>query len=617
MSINLVMKFTIVLPFFFTLCAGSVLFPTPASKARFLRRAEKSREMLLDNLKGHFLINEPRVVVEEIVTGMDSNEVFEREANYFLSLPIELLCLIFDHLDPESLLDNFKILCKQANRLAKQVIKHILKRFGNCFAFDEDWFNEDIYRIISKNFPSNISIKSSEVYDYLELMTLKWILREEECSANSNLPRHIYFCVISFFHEIFYGLESYLPTTENEWIASFGIKIQKYEFPRTKKYFFNMKLCDSVRMALEFLSQKPSIQEQREFYDRNIEVLRFFEKDFLVFQQNWVSGPLSDAEAEKFLGSSFRVIGYPEAIIKNIKASKEMFVARSPSIRFFPHNPYIRGLFRNSNFEIENSYNYIFSRDLQHPFIFDEILQFPDFKAQWLFYDMMMRLKMPLIIKIDIMAKLIKSGLLKLHSHDVISRLLFETAPFRRLPFFELLMLESPVFINFASDYRFYFNTIERRHFYMKSSRRALIFKTQIARDNPLALIFYIGPHAEEFKALIASKFNLNVKYRFDCEIPPFPDAWADETFNNRFQGREVTFKRIIAEMDNESYRNIFGLDTLEPEPEDDTEYPLFSLQAYFNDPNNARVPVQLSDLLCKCIRQVFSGFSDCFMSFY
>lgn len=532
-----------------------------------------------------------------------------------LLLPRDVLIIIMDFLDLDSLSKSFGPLCKQTERLKRHVIRSKLILFGNSFVFEQDWFNQDIYKFIKKHFPPNISIKRPEIYDHLELMTLKWILDEEQIE----LPRHIYFSVISFFHEIVFGLEAYVPISEDEWIASFGIKIQKYDLPLTKEFFFALHEKSQTRvsrntiMALEFLSQKPSIEEQKEFYNQNEHLLRYFHQFFLIFRQKWTTGPLSNEEARDFLVPIPSIIGYPEAIIKNIKNPEQLskfFKYRKSysrirksikfektNVRSLPINPFSRGLFRNSNFEVSNAFTYLWSRDLFNPFVLEEAQQFEDFDAFDLFFETV-AMKMPLILQFDILAKLLRSGLMKLNEFSESSRALLNHAFELHLPIFELLMLESPTLINFVSPHGYNGSKFEDG-LYMRKTRMALFFETQIALDNPLAVILLLGTLAERYKDLIVGKFNLDVKYQFDGEIPHFPVDWVGSSFAKTFKGRVLSFKKILSIFNKKSYKKAFGLDPFAV-PVDSysiANFPVHSFSAFVRDPNNALI-TDKADLL-------------------
>lgn len=546
-------------------------------KSDLIRRSESAREMLGDHLKRFYSADE--IVSQKVNINEECSETI---------LPTHLwteMCGFLDY----STLRNFGYTCKQAEMAKKHAITLRLKSFNPGYLFEEPWFNEVVYSILNEHFPYNIQFNSEEIHDRIELMVLKYILDDY---THLKVPRYIYLAVVSFIHGTVYGLEAHVPESEEEWIYDFGVKLQGFNLKLSREYFFDHQnnyygefLTNKLLEALEFLSTRPDLLAQKQFSARHYfgpALKQVFKANELAAKAN-----LTEEQALKLLTELATADCYSEKLLDRIEVTER--VHRLAKRAYSRHNEkawFMRALFRKSGDPVTDATSYLWSRDLTNPFDLNEARSFEDFDAREIMTKVL-RNKLPFLVQLDIMTKLVRSGVLNAETSQIGPESVFFKLLYSHLPFYELLLLESPKLVNLI-DPEGDDDDCSPLEIHEKS-RFGLLFETQFTENNPLALIFVLGNNLKNYKDRIIGRFNLNVKYCFDGDFSGFACGIFTKHLLKSLNGQTLTFKQIVKKLESNLVYAAFGLNKnlLKKESSENTEdYPVYSLKQYFQDPN-------------------------------
>lgn len=504
-----------------------------AASSEFLYKTESSRNMLLTNLAKFYDKSGP------ITFQISSNG---------LGLPTPVLIKISSYLDPNSL-NSFSKCSKEASTIEIDTINARLWEFSPYFHFAEDWFNEVMHKLINENFPYNVKLEDDETPDYLSLMTLKYVLNEYSLK---NIPKYVYLAILSFFHEIVFEPNSHVPTNEDEWKYFFGQTIQQYNLPLTSEYYYNYLRniqpsqlptnTEDLITIFEFLSQKPNIDEQISFFSNENYANLYSPSKILVSNSE-----MSPEEELDFIN---------ELSLYGPMSSKILDCFEKPQVleAFFEQNLFntesntwlIPDLYRLFGFGASDSrLAYILTRNHANRFSLDEFLSLGGPNEIIKYFEEVLRARMPFLIKFDIIASIIRSNVLNLSKYSPSLREMLDRCfKVKSSPIYELILMESPSHVHFSNLYRFIMNPDYLQEY--EYERIMLALRTQFSRENPIALLYFLGPSIYKYGHYILNNYNMNVRYLIDFNptthlFHSFPSIQLEE-----MAGQVVSFKQIL-----------------------------------------------------------------------
>lgn len=392
----------------------------------------------------------------------------------------------------------------------KESIRHRLWSFSPYLLFKDDEFNTIVHEILVENYPETFSLNDPRTPDKTVLMVLKYAFHEEK--KIELLPRYIYLGIISFFFEMVFGKDIPVPVHSDTQIVHFLAEmVQKYDLPESLKYFYRVlrsprkrgQFFDQANLnakainLLSFLSKKPSVPKQLEFYRSTLKHDNVFDHNL----QNLLLSNLSSSDKSKSILADLVNIGptISTSSFSRIRPGHDEFLKTLIDNHWFSPNLY-------KSFGIESNspvINYVWSRDYNHPFsikafkakIGEEV---PDFFVQT---------NIPYILKLNMMGKVFKEyyGQIPLTKCSMYDPELFE-----------MLVEEDLLPPIKASDYTIFRNvnefTLNSR--FMEAFIR--IFQRLFNPDAPLLPLLFLGKKVKYFKDQIRGKFDLNVIYSFN-----------------------------------------------------------------------------------------------------
>lgn len=548
------------------------------NKEERARLSVRGRELLMNNLIRFHACLDPVQLISA------SND-YVPQGN---QLPQDLLVYLGNEILCSSEINNMFSTCHYANQTRIQMINDRLVQFNEHYLFEEQWMNNLMYVIIKEHFPGNINLNNENIHDHIELMTLKYI---ERCHKQipESIPRPLYHAILTFFHETVYGPRQMVPSDLSSWLGFMCSKITGFKFPLTIN-FLTLNFEQSIHARyFEFMLEPRTRAEKEQFLLHNISSYMGPEdvSSYFIFDWNF-EGTLSEEHAKKFLEKLTESQIYSEHLLNRIELTPiiDEFLMR-PSIEYASSfEMYRQYLQRKSGIsfseQISDCETYIRTRDLNNPLNLAELQSFKDFEP-WKAFHLTATKELPHLTKMDMLSKLIRSGLVPLCFVEELSWLsswsVLEMFAVDSLPFFELVLIEYPYLINLIDLYSSSYSTISER-------RKDLILETQYARNNPLASLSFI-----RINNAFPGEYNLNVKYIIDCD----PEDLDDTIFQGLKiilgnSNRTLTFRRILKLLGNGIISMAFGLsspDDFQESAEQKASYPVISMRAFLNNPNS------------------------------
>lgn len=540
---------------------------------------QKVNQMLLDNLFRYY-------------AGF-SHEDLEYQPG---GIPMEIINSTFAFTGMEGLQAS-QLVSKSFASRSNEFIRFRLRYFSPHLVFEADWFNLLVLQIIFDTFPLDARLKDPETPDYLALLTLKYILNEN--GTGKRAPKYVYLAILSYLHEIVFGSETRVPIKIEHFHYFYAETVQNYPLPRTKARFFalindngiyNGELKANMNTIFEFLESRPSRDEKTRFYythrvlvDNCGSVFKFifkeaaFPKQIVSVEQ--IRSMLVDMSMIDSTVSTrvFNYIRKTENLSRKLKSiENNRFFKWIFHELEFPHNP------------VREYIRYAKSIDHNNPFHLSTLLELlGNYSIHQCFYDIA-EARIPYHYKLDILTKILQSGLLKLNDYNgTMAFFIAYHTHDSTLGFFELLCRESPTLINLKNYYSGGRNLIER----FNERDFATLIETQTSFTNPLPSIFFYNSCSKTHPSL-KSKFvyNLSVLYRFEDDFSAYTHNFSFQRTLKNFAGRTLPFRQILNEINHTEMRD----DLLENEPvqlvfahqedDEDVYIPTFSAEKYFEE---------------------------------
>lgn len=470
-----------------------------------------------------------------------------------------------------------------------QTVNDRLVEFNKYYLFEEQWLNCVMYIIIKEYFPENFTLESEGIHDCVELMTFEYIFKIREAICKF-VPIHLYHAILTFFHDTIYGPGQNVPSDILSWQTYISFKITGIDLSRTIAFFKSILWENDFTEFLRFMLQSESPDERKQYFNENRHFLGF-DRNAVHFEWNF-DGYLPENDAESLIDALGEGQIYSEHILDKIELTESIdeYLSSMVGSRHI-YRRFQRYLYRKFGVQMEECINncesYIESRDLDNPFGLEVLQSFDDFEP-WSAFRIVATKDLPYLIKMDMLSKLVRSELVPLNLIEpmnnsqlkpVLQKLIEED-----LPFFELIITEYSHLVNLEN-----LNLSSTSSKYFKGPRRDLLVATQFPRNNPFALLKYLefDLSSRDFPD-IKGKFNLDVAYRIDNDIP-YVDNIEFGSFQSLFV-TTLTFREILRSLKNKDVNREFGLtspnDFAESEEQIES-YPVISMQAFLNDPNS------------------------------
>jgi hypothetical protein len=209
------------------LCVAFLLifFVSDVSLAKISRKSdERIRNTLLGALR-RFHLNQPPFISSVSMRSLESVPVV---------LSIAYSENVFSFADLHLLSQTQKSL----NLALKEVVRHRLFQFNPHFVTEDELTNNLLFSIITDHFKNTFSLNRScpIVHDELQLLTMKVVFNQVSFES---FDKTVFYYILSFFHEILYGIDAVTPFYRDECMI---------EFVRRRMLGFDLP------MSLEFIT---------------------------------------------------------------------------------------------------------------------------------------------------------------------------------------------------------------------------------------------------------------------------------------------------------------------------------------------------------------------------
>lgn len=521
------------------------------------KRLKSARGMLMNNLQASMTESK----------GLPVSFV-ETDGN-IKNLPIDYLVHLCKYLDLKSIIE-LVLASKYSQNVKKYVIKMILSGINGHFVFKEDWFNEIFYSVIESRIPTSIDVN---IHDFVMLLIIDHI---KNCKHNTLiLPRSINLAIISFINNIVNGPSAVVPLTLNDWIYSLGEIVQNHSLPLSLKYFEdyeNVNCFNNSRRyypIIEFIALHCRKPEDFALYPLPGDIHdfnNFASKEHLgdTFDILFKAALLSKSEFNVFksiqiLWDLYYMDGYPLEFLDKIVRNKDEAKSLAQIFKWRDNAWFCRDFFRITDGEVTDDLSYMWSCDFSKPFSIEEAQQYPDFDVDRLLFELC-RARMPFLLQYDILSKFFEANLVSFEAFNNIYKLEWSAVD---------LFLTNPTY-----NLSFLINTFNRERITITKDRFEFILE-RISEDNHLALLLFQKHenYLTEYKALMSRKnFILNVEYTLDIYVTDLfkftslhPIMWLRNwLYTNVSNKLSLTFKEILAGIDDPYFYELFGLDAPE-----------------------------------------------------
>ena len=151
---------------------------------------------------------------------------------------------------------------------SSQEICEQLSNFSPYLVFKEDCINKLMHSFILEYFSEVRNLNDLKLFDAFEVVSINFIRKEFDDTMISD---DMMFLILSFFHEMIYGIDETLPTSVDQWKIIFVQKLLVRDMPEAADYYmflFNEKLIRKLRIITD---ERSSV-----LYDQVEKIITFF-----------------------------------------------------------------------------------------------------------------------------------------------------------------------------------------------------------------------------------------------------------------------------------------------------------------------------------------------------
>lgn len=489
-------------------------------------------------------------------------------------VPFEVMVNIINFTGIETLND-YGMLSRSMLAERNNFIRYKMSLFSPHTVFEADWFNFLLHQIVFEAFPLEACLRDPQAPDYLALLTLKFVIKEHK--AGKDIPEYVYLSILAYLYEIVYGPGSQVPTDFLQFTYFYAEKVQQLLLPHTKArlYAYISEIIfvnNDIIKHLDFLETRPDYQEMVQYYDSrsdNINISSIALR--VIFQVSRIREPITNSYQANSILKELNLIGP----VASTRVFQYLPISDGNLAKNWQHMPnWFNHLLTGNPKELAK---YLLSIDHSNPFdlsVFLELANQENVPIQKAFADIV-HMRLPFHRKIDILTKLLKSGVVELNKYNVhLSRLINPMANSEKSPIFELIFRESSTIINIKN----YFEHYSKSFFRMSPKDYEMIIDTQLQPENPISLLFLFNMNFFNLCDYITAKhkFNLNVRYHFEGDISNYIFGFLYKEQFKRFAGRTLTMRQILQNVGN--LNEFFDLEN-EPFDENVEAYPVYSVR--------------------------------------